>query len=381
MAIIDNTKKKENKISKFFLHLVAYGGFNVQKGIINVWGDPCSFFPINAFVKFQKQIYDKIGYKKTAELFYWLGRLTGRNATIMLIKRFGVKKEDIPNFVNGATQDGFGYMKIQEYDLDIGYGIVTGENSTFAIEYKKEFSKQKEVQDHYIRGILSGGAEPLFNLHIKVIEEECMAQSFKKCKYVFSKLEKKPIFSFFKKITLNEDKIIEKTKNLSLKRQSSFKIIKEKSIKFGDGSFVLDNCIGINMMNYAKVILDEILKQLFPNEYEKILKEFAYNCIYSIKDRLINKNIRQILKELELFGFGVFEVRAMVGKKLILFNNNNPNPKNYLSLFKKEPFCIDLFSCFLLESAFKIVNKECEVIEKNCIAKGDKECIFEITFK
>ena len=95
--------KKGGKISEFFSHMVAYGGFSFEQGTMKIWGDPSIFIPITGFLKIVKIMEEKIGKEKTNDILYWLGRLYGKNSTLMLMKRFGFKKEDIAEFVNGAT--------------------------------------------------------------------------------------------------------------------------------------------------------------------------------------------------------------------------------------------------------------------------------------
>ena len=107
--------------------------------------------------------------------------MNGKNATEMLIKRFGANKKDIPLFVNGATQDGMGYLQIHEYDKkNFKYGVVIGTNSVLAESYKKNRGILKKPVDYYLAGILAGGVEPLMNKNYSVEEIECVAKGDKK---------------------------------------------------------------------------------------------------------------------------------------------------------------------------------------------------------
>ena len=169
------TPGKPGKISEFFNHLIAYGGFNFNDGVMLVWGDPSLFIPSKAFVNLFRNLENKMGAERTHEIFYWLGKLYGKNCTLMLKDRFCISKSDIPNFVNGATQDGFGYMQIKYYDAEKAReGEVRGTNSRFAIKYASLYGNTSNPLDYYIAGILAGGSEPLFDLFIDVKETDCM---------------------------------------------------------------------------------------------------------------------------------------------------------------------------------------------------------------
>lgn len=373
--------KSPSKISEFFNHMLAYGGFNINEGVMHVWGDPSLFIPVEAFVIFFHELEKTLGEKIAHDIFYWLGRLTGRNATETLIKRFGVDKSDIPDFVNGATQDGMGYLKIKEYDQKkFDYGLIIGTNSTFALEYAKKYGETKNSIDFYLSGILAGGSEPLFDKFYDVEEKECMAKGDDSCVYEIKSLKDRPEMKFFNNLNLIEIDIINKTRLLMMKRKASFKILGKKDITFGDGTFTLSKIKGINLMNYAKVVLDKILELKLKEKKLSIDTILVREFIRAIKDRIIKKDLKTILKELEIFGYGKFNIKFAGTKKILLSNSNNPYPSDYVEIFGRSRIPIDNFICLLLKEAFAVNNKKVEIKETQCRAKGDKECSFDIDF-
>jgi len=376
-----NVKKKTQKISEFFNHLVSYGGFCIEEGTIKIWGDYSIFVPINAFITLFDKMKEEIGEKETEEIFYWLGRMNGKNATEMLIKRFGANKKDIPLFVNGATQDGMGYLQIHEYDKkNFKYGVVVGTNSILAESHKKHNGVQKKQIDYYLAGILAGGVEPLINKDYEVEEIECVAKGDKKCTYYVREIKTPNKFSFFKKLKIKEEEILKKTRKIMLKRKSSFKLFGRKNITFGDGSFTIDGIKGIDLMNYGKVVLDKIIKELAPTKKEFIEKEFAKEYVNSIKNRISKKNLQEILKAIEIFGYGKFKILFSGSKRILISNKNNPYPRDYIEIFGKQKEGVDKFLCYFLEEIFRANNKQVKVKETKCASCGGGECVFEIQF-
>jgi predicted hydrocarbon binding protein len=378
-----NFDKNQGKISQFFNRLVAYGGFNINEGVMYVWGDPSIFVPMPAFVEMFRYLEKKIGEGDTHEIFYWLGRVYGKNSTLMLANRFGIDKKDIPEFINGATQDGMGLLYLKQenhFKNGITQGIIEGTNSVFAEEYYKRYGKQKNPIDFYLLGILSGGGEPLYNTPIIGKEIECVARGDKCCIYDLKSIESLPKTNFFQNLDIKESEILEKARVLTLNRKSSFKFLGKKEIEFGDGSFKLKSIKGINLPVYGLVLLNYIVKNYLKDE-KIILEENISRCfIESIKPRLQKKDLRDILKELEIFGYGKFEIKVAGQKNVIISNESNPYPKDYLQIFGRNKEPVDTFVCSLIQEALKVNNKKSIVKETTCRARGDSACTFKIDF-
>ena len=195
-----------------------------------------------------------------------------------------------------------------------------------------------------------------------------------------SDLKERPTFSFFDNLSFKDEDISKKTRLLMLKRKTSFKLIGKKDIKFGDGSFTINNIQGVDFMNYGKIILDEILRQKLKAKKQQVDEIFVDSCVKSLGNKIIKNELKDILKEIEIFGYGKFEIKFSGTKKILLSSTNNPYPLDYLEIFgmSKEP--VDDFIVLLFKKIFELNNKKVDVKEVQCMAKRDKCCEFEISF-
>ena len=385
---IISVPRKKGFVSEFFNHMIAYGGFSFEDGVMRVWGDTSLFTPVKGLVIYYNEIKKTIGKKDTNDIFYWLGRLYGKNSSIMLIKKFGFDKRKLPDFINGATQDGFGYIEIKNlhYQNNIFRAEVTGINSTFSAAYKDLFGKQKDPIDHYMCGILSGGAEPLFNdLPLKCFEKECMVKGDDHCGYYLENLEKNTSPTFFRKLPFKESDIIKKSGTMALKRNIKFKFFQVKDIKFGDGKFILNNYQGFNMAAYEHIILDKIVIALLgkdrfikiKNQLSKIYIDETFND--TLKSKIISKDkLQKVLGKIKLFGFGSLALISFVKNIVIIKNTDNPYTADLKELFGKVDDTSIYLLSKLLEYSFKrYFGKDVKL----SILKNDfKEAIFKINF-
>ncbi len=384
---IISVPRKKGIVSEFFNHMITYGGFSFENGIMRVWGDPSIFTPVRALVVYYNELKNLLS-KDVNEIFYWLGRLYGKNSSIMLIKKFGFDKKKLPDFINGATQDGFGYIEIKNlhYHNNIFRAHVTGTNSTFSIAYKNLFGKQNGPIDYYMCGILSGGAEPLFNdISLKCFEKECMGKDDDHCGYYLENLEKYESPKFFKKLQFKENYIIDKSKSMALKRKIKFKFFQVKNLKFGDGRFILKGCQGFNMAVYEHIILDKIVIALLGWEKFDIIKDKLAKVYVddtldkSLKSKIIATQVLQkILNKIEIFGFGSLVLTRFIKNIIILKNQNNPYTADLKELFGK----IDETNIHLLSKILKYAFKRYfeKDVKINIIKNDFKEAIFKINF-
>lgn len=380
--------RKKGTISEFFTHMLAYGGFTFESGIMRIWGDPSLFIPMKAFINLHKNVIDELGDEGN-EIFYWIGKMAGRNASLMLVKKFGFNPKDLPDFVNGATQDGLGYVEITKY---IPYkdgstvGEITGTNARFSLNYIDSFGKQKSPIDYYLLGILAGGSEPLFNKFFKGREEKCVAKGDQNCFYIINSIKNHESLKTFNDISLNEELILNNTKKLVLSRVGSFKFFGKKDIKFGDGAFVLMGMEGINMMTHVKIVLDRILllrlkdkmKTISSNQaklYIQELEKFKPDFINNLKSNF--KGLNDIFSQ---FCYGNFDIKIVSKNKILISNSNNPYALDYLKIFGKSKECIDILITNLFLELFQKIypDKKITVKEISCLAKGDRSCLFEI---
>jgi predicted hydrocarbon binding protein len=365
------TKTERGYIKEFFNHMLAYGGFSFDEGTMKVWGDPSVFTPLNGLLIYYNEL--KKNLNKTADdVFYWLGHLYGKNSSLMLIKKFGFDKKQVSDFVNGATQDGFGYMDVEKLECTKQFfsGEVEGTNSSFAVNYRKKFGKQKSCVDSYMAGILAGGSEPLFGFNIKGTEIRCMAKGDKACYYRVDSINKPKAPVFFNKISLNEEYIRKRTAAIGQKRESKFRIFGSKQdVEFGDGRFIIKGIVGFNMASYELVLLDKIACGLLGEKKFSALKEkVASACASDTFDKtlcsklLLTKNIQAVLDRIKLLAYGNLAVYRFQGNRIIIKNENNPYVQDQINIFgKSDKNALDTLLRVLRIAFEKYFGKKAEV--------------------
>ncbi|MEK9184884.1 MAG: hypothetical protein AAB866_01815, partial [Patescibacteria group bacterium] len=53
---IISVPRKKGIVSEFFNHMITYGGFSFENGIMRVWGDPSIFTPVRALVVYYNEL-------------------------------------------------------------------------------------------------------------------------------------------------------------------------------------------------------------------------------------------------------------------------------------------------------------------------------------
>jgi predicted hydrocarbon binding protein len=381
-GIIDSTK---NKVSEFFFHLAQYGGVNFKDGVLYLWLNPTVLIPVSSFAVFQKEC-EKICGKDFDFFLYWLGKITGKNSSIVLNKRYGFKLEDLPSFLNGATQDGFGYMEIGKVNVT-SYpknGIVFGKDNPFSDAVVKKYGVQKNPIDFYICGVLTGGTEPLFGINIHGSESECLAKGDKRCVYNLTEIKQPETCNLVKKAGLKEEDIFQKALKLYSGRKGSFTILQKKDVNFGDGSFVLKGLKGGLIEIYAVTILDYVMSKVYGEKYNKVLELTAKEAIKSLNLGAKKKNeslssLQERLSKLDLLGYGHFNAVRFTGNTLIVKNSTNPYPDEYKFIFGPSKKPVDIYPTYLLKAVMETVfDKKISVKEVQCKASMRDSCIFEI---
>lgn len=370
-------KQKKGYISEFFDHLITYGGFSFGNGVMSVWGDPSLFITKNALTIYYHELKKALG-QEADDIFYWLGHLYGKNSSIMLIKKFGFDRKKISDFINGATQDGFGYITVNKmkYSTNTFVAEVEGKNSNLSINYKKMFGKQKKPLDFYMAGILAGGAEPLFDMSIGIKEIKCIGKGDKKCVYSVKNIKSCEHFKFLDKLEWNSNEIIKKTKVTGEKRTISFSFLGKKDIKFGDGSFILKGYKGFNMASYEHLILDKITLSLLGNKRFKEIKEKVAQAYINdtfnskiVSKTILMNNLKNLLEHLKIFGYGNLEIYRISGNNIIIKNENNPYAFDEKNLFGMiDNLSSDMICKLILFGIKKYFNKSAEVsVMKNSV--------------
>lgn len=387
MAKEDNSKdyitvvpRKKGVVSEFFNHMLAYGGFSFDNGVMRVWGDPSLFVPAKALVHCYHFLEEELGTQDAADIFYWIGRLYGKNSTLMLIQKFGFDKKKLPDFVNGATQDGFGYLEIADmkYNKDSVQASLKGNNSNLSLMYKELYGKKKKGVDYYMCGILSGGAEPLFEMPLECEEKNCCVKD-DYCIYHLTSVKKYTSPAFFKKLDFKEDFVSERTRSLALKRKINFRFFQVKDLKFGDGSFVLRGYKGFNMAVYEHIVLDKIMLNLLgakkfsflKNKMAEIFIDETFNL--SIKTSNFNSQaVIRLLEHIKMFGLGDLKIYRSTKDSIIIQNMNNPYSIDVKNIFGKlDNSSVDLLMKLFVYSFKKYFDKKvkCEIM-KNALSES-----------
>lgn len=377
------------KISEFFQHLIVYGNFAYSDGIILMWRNPTLFFPLSSFVLWQKEMNTK--YKKKGdEFFYWLGWILGKNASITLIRRYGIKEDDIKTFLDGGTQDGQGYLELLEYKPNIKkpFALVKGTNSCLAIKHKEIYGAQRYSKDYHLAGTISGGSEHIFKGPVKVKETQCIAQGKPYCLFLLEKDKRNLSSPFIRKLKINEKELQEKSLKLFSNRKTQSTILAERSIKFGDGSFEFRKIRGIIPPVYGICIAQYALERYDNKFFQKLVRKICRDMITSSFDINLKRekfdiiSFNSILRYVEMFGFGKYEIAQSSSKKIILRNKNNPYPEDFVYLFGKSKKPCDIICVGLLENLFhSYYNMNVKVTETLCKSKGDSCCEFTVIFR
>lgn len=372
-------------VSKFLLNIFAKGSIYLQNGRLTLWNNPFLFIPMSSFAILQKGIIDLMGYEGE-NLLYWLGRLQGRNSSEVFIKRFGYKpsEENFKYFIDGSILVGMGDIHLVELNIP---KIATLEcvNSPLAITYLDKFGKSKNSMDHYMRGILSGGSEPLVKFKIDCNEVKCIAKGDKKCVYELKKVEIEKTPDAIKSLGDISTKIVTFTEGLFLKRRLSIsKIFSKQLINFNDGSLFIDNVRGLIIPTYIFSIISKVLMQTNSEKFLKILDEVSKDYILSLRmnfnlqDKPTIIQINNLFKKLDKFGFGEFRAIKYIGSDLIIQNSTNPYPDDYKTIFGIQNTPVDFLSTSLIKAIFNYCypQKKINVLEKNCLSCKKTPCLF-----
>lgn len=375
------------KISQLFLNVISYGAFNYEQGCIRLWNDLFVFVPIDCLAFLQKKLYDIYG-EESDYFMYWLGKVNGRNGTELMVKKFGINPKNFDKFVEGATFDGYGKLKLKSVDLKNKVdAVIIGENSPLPQEFKRLYPNHREPVDFFVAGEISGGGEPLFkkyNLSCK--ETKCIAKGNKNCEYHIQSKKEPETLPWLKKVNVSEPEILQKMLKLTMTRKGHFKTFAHRNIRFGDGSFVFNGIKGVIILDYVKIIMDVVLFRLLKDKYFKIVDEFASLHVDNIYDKPIRGDIlseaslKFVLEKIAMFGYGYFSPKKFIGKKLYVQLTNNFYGQDYRILFGKQNQPVDYFQASLLKALFKkYAKKDVQVKETTCVAQGQPVCVFEIS--
>jgi len=383
-GFIEQTK---TKISEFFAHMIQYGIFNYKDGEITVFNNPYLFIPISALATIQYEL-NKVFPKEANTLIEWIGRVDGRTASNILVKRYGIDPKNIRRLLDAGTLTGLGKLdlkKVEEEEI-----IVTCINSPFAKYYKKKYGISKEPVDYYILGALVGSDIPITGREAVGKELFCIGKGDKYCEYQFLHGKYKRPSLIKKYLKKDPDKILNEISSKFIRRMKFSSVsFKFKDIKFGDGNFIFNNILGISIPAFAIILLNELLLNYDPKFRDEFFIKVSESYIEDLDIPLINtskfssKQIQSIINNLSMFGFGSLKVRLIRNKKILFENFNNNYAKEYIEIFGYKKESSDILLCKLIEIILRrSLNRSLSCIEKSCISnKNNNFCLFEVNIK
>ena len=86
---------------------------------------------------------------------------------------------------------GLGDVEVMKFNHHNPQGLIRVNNSSFATQYKKLFSVQKEPVDFFLAGVISGTMESFYGEEFKVVETSCVVQGKSSCVFEVSSKKKK----------------------------------------------------------------------------------------------------------------------------------------------------------------------------------------------
>lgn len=391
--------KEDIKSTQFFERLMSYGGISTDPGIIYMWGDPDVLIPTEAFTILQEKLIEKLG-EEGENLIIWAGRMNGYQASVVLEKKFGIpftkiwndNHEDMDNLINGATQDGYGFIKAVSYPEKGKSPIkftLGGTNCNIGKKTLELFGKKSKGMDFFELGIIFGGSDFLFKKNFSLKESKCIAKGDEEC--IFDIYEGddqyKIISTLFKKVNIDQKNLEKKMESLYLKRPSKGGFVNAKKIQFGNGNFVFLGLTGVVFASRIMVPFFEYLKKrLSSKDYEELLNEFSKGYLEELFRGLsenkakTTKDILKLIERLNLLGLGEFKLASSSNKLLFIENKTNTLAQDRKFLLGTSKIPTDDFIAILLKNVLeKFYNSSVNVIESECIAQGKMRCLFKIT--
>ena len=387
-------------INAFFSRIISYGMISINNGVLLIWKDPNIFLERRTYVTFHFECYKALG-QDFEDLMYVLGKMSGYNSSVTLGDIFGVGKDkiwsdnpkDSDNFTNGATQDGWGDVKITKYTDNTPKSFIEFEiiDKNLPTDIINAYKEKKDVKLHtYVTGILGGGCKYLSKTESDAYEKQCVVNndSYTKCLVRGDNVEKELKSKILQDLKIDMKDLYSKSAPMYKSRKYEFKPSTAFKINFGDGSFKIKNYHGSVMVIISYCILHHALKRkLDAKKYQEILNKTSLAQCESLKKELINvkgfgfKSLQTILDDVSMFGYGKFEViiTGENNKTVWIYNKNNPVAKDYLTLFGKQENPVDDYLSSLFTNIFKtFFNLNVTCTEVNCIAKMNNSCEFKI---
>lgn len=342
--------------------------------ILSFYNMPHVILNRDSYSEVQKYLAKIIGEKATEGFFYRFGKLSLKPVVLEIINREGLKDytKRIELFFQYALMCGFGKFIIEELDLEKRFLKIRVLNSFNSVG----FSNSKKPVCHFLRGMIAGALEIIFNEGIDVVEKECVAMGSKKCIF-----EARP--SGKRMVPVRELERVQRARNL---KPVKLKVDEKTGILFHKGAK--------SYLFYADV---RALSQI---EFEKLIGERAAAGIYfrisvnatlrSLRARkrlirflsLISKKflMKKLAKQFCEMGYGLLDFSYDKKAKKISIKVRNSFIARFYKEKRKNPVCHTVRG-ILAGAISMIFNRPFEIKETKCLAKGDKYCFFECKLK
>ena len=175
-----------------FLHFVETGQINFSDGNIKFFGVDMIMIPTKSMAVLQNLMLENYG-SSSNKVMYEAGYDQVKTAFSAFDKQFNLKEMDFLTFKNifSPTMQlgGWGDVDIVESDFKNGEIRVIIRDNMFSTSYKKEFGKQKESVDHYLRGVFAAAASFISGEKCDCEEVSCIAKGDEYCEFITRKTD------------------------------------------------------------------------------------------------------------------------------------------------------------------------------------------------
>lgn len=336
-----------------------------EKGVNYLWHNPFVFFSSRSFTKFLFTLRQEVG-QEVDEFMLWLGLLQGRNSTRMLGNRFGIDKKDLQSFIDGATIIGMGHLTLTKANDDFTAGIIEGVNSVLAKEWRTSDPHNNHPVDHYLCGILAGGAELLVGLPMICTEQQCIGKGDTTCIYDL-RPGKEEVLPTIRKNINSLGEYEKKITKYYLNKMPFLKLSFDKKFSIQDGAFYLNHIQGFNLEVYLILLFELYFRKHHPKAYQQALAALFHTLFEELigkeQQATLNKvHLEEMFKRTSIIGLGTFTVKHAINKRILIESLGDPLISESRSIFGHINAYEGEVSCLFLQTLINyLYGKKCSV--------------------
>ena len=380
---------------------------------IYYWKVPMMIIPMEILVNLQHNLEKEFG-SDTRKLFYYLGKIQGRNGSNILIERFRIipDESDLSFFMEQSEFVGIGKINLEKNEVSKGYMLLDNINSTNAKAYLDAYGKRNKPICDYVRGLISGAVEAIFQAASKTdetldgVEINCHAKGDLSCRIEVKRTNLWMDTEFKDELSFNFSELeeVKKKQTLSMLLRSAAKNIdkpetqlslsfkkkyKGNHIEYKEGGVV--SLLGMDCLITPvdmTIWLYRILFKKYGDKVNDVFYETGLTFGKKSTEYLFNEfdlkknNISNIKMAFEMPGlFGLGHVTVL---KLDMNNHNylirvgNSSAIQYKELFGLSKIKMDYFLAGIFSGILEyIFDLKFDVKEDVCAVSGAKYCIFK----